>query len=168
MALNPRKALSAALPPAIDVCGGAYSVKPITLGAFALLERYRSPMLFPRSGKPAETLDLLPSLYILTHDAADCLSGNILDKAVEWADAVGVDAIGEIREAAARQLAAIADVMPDGVKKKSATRTATSPTGSTGARANTAGTGRLSCSASRSRQSRSTGARAGARSAKTT
>ena len=134
MSLNPRKALSAALPPAIDVCGGAYSVKPITLGAFALLERYRSPMLFPR-GKPAETLDLLPSLYILTHDAADCLSGNILDKAVEWADAVGVDAIGEIREAAARQLAAIADVMPDGVKKKSATRTATSPTGSTGARA---------------------------------
>ena len=101
MSLNPRKALSAALPPAIDVCGGAYSVKPITLGAFALLERYRSPMLFPRSGKPAETLDLLPSLYILTHDAADCLSGNILDKAVEWADAVGVDAIGEIREAAA-------------------------------------------------------------------
>ena len=63
---------------------------------------------------------------------------------------------------------AIADVMPDGVKKKSATRTATSPTGSTGARANTAGTGRPSCSASRSRQSRSTGARAGARSAKTT
>ena len=141
MSLNPRKALSAALPPAIDVCGGAYSVKPITLGAFALLERYRSPMLFPRD-KPAETLDLLPSLYILTHDAADCLSGNILDKAVEWADAVGVDAIGEIREAAARQLAAIA--------------------------ANTAGTGRPSCSASRSRQSRSTGARAGARSAKTT
>lgn len=167
MSLNPRKALSAALPPAIDVCGGAYSVKPITLGAFALLERYRSPMLFPRD-KPAETLDLLPSLYILTHDAADCLSGNILDKAVEWADAVGVDAIGEIREAAARQLAAIADVMPDGVKKKNATRTATSPTGSTGARANTAGTGRPSCSASRSRQSRSTGARAGARSAKTT
>ena len=60
MALNPRKAVSAALPPAIDVCGGAYSVKPITLGAFALLERYRSPMLFPR-GKPAETLDLLPA-----------------------------------------------------------------------------------------------------------
>lgn len=168
MSLNPRKALSAALPPAIDVCGGAYQVKPITLGTFALLERYRSPMLFPPEGKAAETLDLLPSLYILTHDAADCLSGNILDKAVEWADAVGVDAIGEIREAAARQLAAIADVMPDGVKKKSATRTATSHTGSTGARANTDGTGRRSCSASPSRQSRSAGGRDGGRSAKTT
>lgn len=167
MALNPQKALSAALPPSIDVCSGAYSVKPITLGIFALLERYRSPMLFPQAGKAVQTLDLLPSLYILTHDVADSLSGNILDKALEWADTVGVNALGEIRDAAQRQLAAIADIMPEGVKKKSATRTAASPTGSTGARANTAGTGRPSCSASRSRRSHSAGARGDARSAKT-
>jgi hypothetical protein len=167
MALNPQKALSAALPPAIDVSGGAYSVKPITLGIFALLERYRSPMLFPQAGKAIQTLDLLPSLYILTHDVADSLSGNILDKALEWADTVGVNALGEIRDAAQRQLTAIADIMPDDIKKKNATQTDVSPTGSTGAQAITAGTGRPSCSASRSRRSRSAGARGDARSAKT-
>ena len=61
---NPKKAIAALLPPAID-CGEGASVHPMTLAMWAALERIESPLI---TGKPAkDTMDLLPSLYLLTH-----------------------------------------------------------------------------------------------------
>ena len=112
---NPRKAMAALLPP-----GGAV-IRPMTLGVYAALERIGSPLV---TGKePKDTLELIPSLYLLTHDPREVFRGNVLDLAMQWADTQPVGVVERIREAAARQMAAFYDVVPqlgesEAVKKK--------------------------------------------------
>lgn len=122
---NPRKAVAALLPAPIDV-GGGVSVKPMSLAVFALLERIGSPML---SDAPAKggTVELLPSLYILTHDVLDAFEGNLLEKALEWGDSVDVGMLGRIKEAAGRQIAAALAIVPEGPEKKKATTDGSRP-----------------------------------------
>ena len=76
------------------------TVYPITLARYALLELVDSP--FIGSGKDMSISNILPSLYIMTHDKSD-LKGitsrnidNLYDKATEWADDMGIDTIPEI------------------------------------------------------------------------
>lgn len=75
-------------------------VYPITLARYALLELVDSP--FISSGKDMSISNILPSLYIMTHDQSDLkgiTSRNIdklYDKATEWADEMGIDEIPEI------------------------------------------------------------------------
>jgi len=151
---NPRKAMAALLPP-----GGA-EIRPMTLGVYAALERIESPLV---TGKePKDTLELIPSLYLLTHDPREVFRGNILDLAMQWADTQPVGAVERIREAAERQMAAFFDVVPQNdEKKKTAPMTAGSPRSSTGRRVPTAGASRKSCGASRRAPSRSSADRSG-------
>ena len=82
---NPRKAMAALLPTPIGV-GGGLAVRPMTLGMWAALERIGSPLV---TGEvPKDALELLPSLYLLTHDPREVFRGNVLDLAMQWADTV--------------------------------------------------------------------------------
>lgn len=76
------------------------TVYPITLARYALLELVESP--FIGSGKDMSISNILPSLYIMTHDKSE-LKGitsrnidNLYEKATEWADDIGIDTIPEI------------------------------------------------------------------------
>lgn len=155
---NPQKAMAALLPLEIKVPGYDFTVRPVTLGMYAALERIGSPLI---TGKdPEDTLELIPSLYLLTHDPREVLTGNLVEDALAWADTVGVDAVAAIRKAAAKQLNAALDIVPedddDTPKKK---RTAGSPTSSATPRKPTAGAMRRSSGASPSPRSSSSGAR---------
>ncbi len=109
---NPRKAIAALIPP------GQAVIKPMTLGMWAALERINSPLVTGR--EPKDTLELIPSLYLLTHDPREVFRGNILDLAMQWADQEPVDVVERIKEAAYKQMGAFFDVVPevDDSKKK--------------------------------------------------
>ena len=110
---NPRKAVAAILPLDIECPCGA-TVRPMTLGMWAALERIGSPLV---TGKePKDTLELVPSLYLLTHDPREVLRGSFFDDAVAWADTLPVSALEEIQRACYRQMGAMFDVLPE-VKK---------------------------------------------------
>lgn len=151
---NPKKAIAALMPPAID-CGEGASVHPMTLAMWAALERIESPLI---TGKPAkDTMDLLPSLYLLTHGAAEILSGNLLAKAYEWADTVSPLVMERIRRACAEQITVVTDVIPEGGKKK--LQTVGSPRSSTTSRPPTTGRSKQSSGKPRSRHLRSSAAK---------
>ena len=124
---NPEKALAALIPAPIRA--GNFTVKPMTLGMFAALERIGSPLVTGKDAK--DTLELIPSLYLLTHDPREIFAGNILDRAMEWANTVGMDAIGKIKAACDKQLKALFDVVPetpaDEKKKKDTTAGSRAP-----------------------------------------
>lgn len=153
---NPTKAMAALLPLEIKVPGYDFTVRPVTLGMYAALERIGSPLITGR--EPADTLELIPSLYLLTHDPREVLTGSLVEDAIAWADTVGVDAVAAIRQAAARQLNAGLDVIPEddeeAPKKK---RTAGSSRSSATPPKPTAGATRKSSGASPSPRSSSSG-----------
>ena len=151
---NPRKAMAALLPMPLKVSGG-YSVKPMTLGMWAALERISSPLVTDK--EPKDTLEIIPSLYLLTHDPREVFRGNIFDLAMEWANTVPVKAMNEIQRACYRQMNAAFDVVPEDDLKKArrAGTTAGFPRSSTGQPKRTTGASRKSCGKSRSLRSRS-------------
>ena len=55
-------------------------VKPMTLAMYAALERIKSPLITGEDAKDA--LELLPSLYLLTHGAQEIFKANLLDLAL--------------------------------------------------------------------------------------
>lgn len=107
---NPRKAMAALLPLPIQ-CGTEIVVRPMTLGMWAALERIGSPLV--TGEEPKDSLELIPSLYLLTHDPRDVFAGNILDLAMRWADSQPVTVMADIRKAAYRQMNAAFDVIPE-------------------------------------------------------
>ena len=111
---NPRKAVAAILPLTVECPCGA-TVRPMTLGMWAALERVGSPLVTGKEAK--DTLELVPSLYLLTHDPREVLRGSFYDDAVAWADTLPVSALEEITRACYRQMGAMFDVLPE-VKKK--------------------------------------------------
>lgn len=137
---NPRKAIAALIPPAQAV------IRPMTLGMYAALERIGSPLV---TGEETDTLGLIPSLYLLTHDPLEVFRGNILDLSMKWADSQPVDAMSRIREAADRQMQAFYAVIPQTKKKTTKAMTAGSRTSSTGRRDATGGAIGKSCGKSR-------------------
>ena len=125
---NPKKAMAALLPlPIKTPCG--VTVRPMTLGMFAALERIGSSLVTGEEAK--DTLELIPSLYLLTHDPREVFRGNVLELAMEWADTMPVSAVEEIKAACLRQVGALTDVIsqlsPDELKKNGAEMTAGSP-----------------------------------------
>ena len=152
---NPRKAMAALLPLAVK-CPCGETVRPMTLGMWAALERIGSPLI--TGEPPKDALELIPSLYLLTHDPREVLASGFFDAAVAWADSLPVTALGEIRDACYRQMDAMGDVLPE-VKKKTSPATAGSRLSPTGRRASTAGAGAKSCGKSLQARSRSCVAR---------
>ena len=73
---NPRKAVAAFLPAPIPIPGTAEAVQPFSLATYGILEKIGSPLVMPVQG-PVTALDLIPSLYVVTHDAAEVLAGDI-------------------------------------------------------------------------------------------
>lgn len=125
---NPRKAMAALLPlPLKTACG--VTVRPMTLGMYAALERIGSPLVTGEDAKDA--LELIPSLYLLTHDPREVFKGNVLDLAMAWADTMPVSAVEEIKAACYRQVGAMTDVIPqlspEELKKNGAATTGGSP-----------------------------------------
>lgn len=151
---NPRKAMAALLPTPIG------DVKPMTLAMYAALERIESPLV--TGVEPKDTAALLPSLYLLTHGAAEIFRGNLVALAFAWADTVPVSTMNEIRAACERQLDAVRDVIPEEEPKKARASAATtdgSPRSSTTSRSDTTGRSVKSSGKSRSRRSPSSDAR---------
>lgn len=142
----------AALLPLAVRCPCGETVRPMTLGMWAALERIGSPLV--TGAVPKDALELIPSLYLLTHDPREVLASGFFDAAVAWADSLPVTALGEIRDACYRQMDAMGDVLPE-VKKKTSPATAGSRRSPTGRRASTAGAGAKSCGKSRQARSRS-------------
>ena len=121
---NPEPVLDALLPHATTVAGGAVEVRPLTLATFALLDKIRSPLL---SGvDTADIIALIPTLYVLSHPAAQCLSeisaGRLESASIEWADRFPPTILSEIRSAAVDQIERILYLIPPpedgGCKKK--------------------------------------------------
>lgn len=104
------------------------TVYPITLARYALLELVESP--FIGSGKDMSISNILPSLYIMTHDKSE-LKGitsrnidSLYEKATEWADEMGIDEIPEIIKEVIEKVQELMKVAPtsgsddDGPSKK--------------------------------------------------
>lgn len=155
---NPRKAMAAALPLPIR-CVGGVTVKPMTLGMWAALERIGSPLV--TGEKPKDALELIPSLYLLTHDPREVFRGNVVDLSMQWADTVPVATMDAVSCACYRQMNAAFDVVPEADPKKarSAATTAGLPRSHTGQPRPTTGDSRKSCGTSRSPRSASSGGR---------
>lgn len=155
---NPRKAMAALLPLPIKV-GRGLTVAPMTLGMYAALERIKSPLVTGNDAR--DILELLPSLYLLTHGAQEIFNGNLLDMSMAWADTVPTSVIERIKEACYRQLNAAFDVIPeeDPKKKAPSATTAGLPRSSTGRPRPTAGASARSCTKCRSPRSASSDAR---------
>lgn len=152
---NPRKAMAALLPLPIR-CGCDVVVRPVTLGMWAALERIGSPIV--TGNEPKDTLELVPSLYLVTHDPLEVFEEDIIERAMQWADTLPISALDAIRVAYERQIAAAVAVMPqrDELKKgRSAGTTAGSPRSSTGQPHGTTGASKRSSGARRSPRSAS-------------
>lgn len=115
---NPEKALAALLPLPITI-DNTIEVKPLTLGLYAALEKINSPLL---TGAVSKVDALIPSLYLLTHNAREVLNSDLPQKAYDWADTISVNQLDAIRLATYRQINAALGIIPeadeDGPKKK--------------------------------------------------
>lgn len=158
---NPRKAMAALLPLPINCGSDKVVVRPMTLGMYAALERLESPLV--TGAEPKDSLELIPSLYLLTHDPREVFRGDLIDRSMEWADSLPVTAMSDIQSACYRQINAAFDVIPepdedesDDAKKKT---TGGSRPLSTGPRRPTAGDSARSCGKSPCPPSRSSGGR---------
>lgn len=148
--------MSALLPlPLKTACG--VTVKPMTLGMYAALERIGSSLVTGEEAK--DTLELIPSLYLLTHDPREVFRGNVLELAMEWADTMPVSAVEEIKAACLRQVGAMTDVIPqlspEELKKNGAETTDGSPRSRPSRPKHSAGLTSKSCGKSRRARSRS-------------
>lgn len=159
---NPRKAIAALVPMTRHLRHGVV-IRPMTLAMYAALERIKSPLVTGET--PKDLMELVPSLYLITHDPRDLYrTPNLLDLAMAWADSLPVTVVEEIRRAAEESMREATDVIPEmddeeeeeDAKKK---RTAGSPASSTGAPRRTTGASRTSSTASLSPQSASSGGR---------
>lgn len=155
--LNPKKAMAAILPLPLSCGSDKVVVKPMTLGMWAALERIGSPLV--TGEEPKDALELIPSLYLLTHDPREVFRGNVIDLAMQWADTVPPSVLAEIRTACYRQMNAAFDVMPEEDRKKarSAATTASSPRSRTSRPKPTTGASKTYSGTSRSRRSASSG-----------
>ena len=151
---NPRKAVCALLPVAIR--GEGWEVRPLTLGIFAILERISSPLL--EAGAKPQAMDLIPSLYVLTHDPMESLTGDLFAKSVAWADTLPPRALAEIRAAVMRQVKVVTDVVPEENVEKKKEQTDGSPSSPSGRPSTTTGRGtKLSGGAPQARSRSGTG-----------
>lgn len=156
---NPKKAVAAAMPLPIG------EVRPMTLAMWAALEHIDSPLLKSSSPDGQAVLDLLPSLYLLTHDPREVFRANLLDLAMAWADKLPVTAIADIRRAAEAQMRTVAAVIPEDDEEESHKKkvTALSPTSSTTPVRRSAGAIERRSTKPRSRSSRSSTGAQGSR-----
>ena len=139
-ATNPRKAVAAFLPAPIPIPGTGEAVQPFSLATYGILEKIGSPLVMPVEG-PVTALDLIPSLYVVTHDAAEVLAGDIAADSVAWAKTLPPTVLLPMEQVARRQIGVLIDVLPEAAKKKAGKATAGSPNSPDGPAKPTAGRG---------------------------
>lgn len=137
---NPRKAIAAIIPAPIPIPGTDAAIRPLTLAVYAILEKIGSPLVVPFEGR-VTALDILPTLYVFSHDPMEALSANLAAASVEWAGTLPPTALIQMEEAARRQIRAFLDVLPEAEKKKGGNPTAVSPNSPDGPARPTAGRG---------------------------
>lgn len=121
---NPVKAIEALLPESVK-CSGGITVLPLSLAHYGLLEKIDSPLLWDTS-KPCSVLEILPSLYVVTHSSADTFADfeNLFDRALAWGETCAPNALSEIRNAVGEQIKKMLAVIPvpaEGKKKADTT-----------------------------------------------
>lgn len=120
---NPQRALDAIL--SGPAKAGPYTVYPMTMARYALLEKTDSPLL---TGKD-DTVKLLVSMFVMTQPVEKLMElgiDRIETEGMKWADdiSLGDSVIGQIASAVKQQLEDIVYMSPDGkedVKKKAPT-----------------------------------------------
>ncbi len=108
---NPAAALDALAPGSIQV--GAHSVRPITLGVYALLDRFDSPLT--RSDAPGDMLGSVVTFYIMTRDPVPLLDrlDFLRADALAWAETLHIADSKALTEACLEQLRRVNAVVPD-------------------------------------------------------
>lgn len=108
---NPRKAIAALVPMTRHLRHGVV-IRPMTLAMYAALERIKSPLVTGET--PKDLMELVPSLYLITHDPRDLYrTPNLLDLAMAWADSLPVTVVEEIRRAAEESMREATAVIPE-------------------------------------------------------
>jgi len=164
MSGNPKRALEALTAGGVEVDG--ITVRELTLGLAAVLERIGSPLVTARAKGEALTLrDMLPTMFAMTRPAAESdallTSGGaeaLQAAAVRWADDLSTETGMKLVAACAAAVSRVARVSPQGLPDEdgpegngSAAGTAGSSPSPQSARSGSGGRGRRSTTARRSR-----------------
>lgn len=115
MAENPTAAIDSILE--AEKSSGAVTIYPLTLGRYALLELVKSP--FIDKSTAFSTMSLIPTFYIMTHDAKDLrgyTSKNVdgLEAAAfDWAETKTVEDTATLVEELLEKFNLVVKVKPD-------------------------------------------------------
>lgn len=120
---NPAKAIDAILDAKKEI--GGYTVYPLSVARYALLEKYDSPLLTGEDN----TEKTITSLYVMTQPAdvlaKESANGVLEMKALAWADELNIFQLKDIVENVRNRLREIAYLAPEGndegTKKKART-----------------------------------------------
>lgn len=113
---NPVQALDAILEVPYEVDG--LTVRPLTLGRYALLELLKSPFVFP--DREFTLAEIIPSAYVMTQDFKDVAGydssniGELRKKAMEWADDGDFRNFDKVIQAIVRRMQKVDDAAPHG------------------------------------------------------
>ena len=127
---NPKAAIDALLESAVQA--GRLTVYPLTVARYALLELIESPLVVVNPETKLTTVDVIPTIYVMTQPAKDLSRYNSknLDKlkedAFEWAeDGVTAASVPMVINMLAQKLLDLRRVAPEAVEdsKKKAGRT---------------------------------------------
>ncbi len=113
--MNPEKAVDAIL--AGPVKAGPYTVYPMTMARYAMLEKTGSPLLTGEN----DTVKLLVSMFVMTQPIEKLMElgiDRVEAEGMKWADSIslGDSVVGQIASAVKQQLEDIVYMSPDGKK----------------------------------------------------
>ena len=130
---NPKAAIDALLESAVQA--GQLTVYPLTVARYALLELIESPLVVVDTSRKLDTLDVIPTIYIMTQTARKLSAYNSrnLDKlrgdAFEWAeDGVTAGSIPLVVNMLAQKILDMRKVAPEVVQDSKKKVEATAPT----------------------------------------
>ena len=118
---NPAAALAALLPQPVPVEGTGEVVRPFSLALYAALDRIHSPLLY---GGAVDVLALVPSLFIACRGVGVAFAPHLLERSMEWADALPPSSLPALEKAVKAQIDALMDVTPESKKNGGAGQTA--------------------------------------------
>lgn len=120
--MNPKAAIEACFPDDIKITD-EISVKPLTLGHYALLEKINSYLI--NADHEPDSLEVLKTMYICTKSSKDVFAelSNLDEAALEWADNLPPNITNKILKAITDQIQRMLEASPiisDGKKKVTA------------------------------------------------
>ena len=108
---NPKIGIDAILPATKTVAG--YTINTIKLGIMAILEKIESPVC---SGGEMTLFNMLPTMYVLTHDYRSILmaidNNTFPETVMTWADSVESDVMLRLQDACLDEITKAFDAGP--------------------------------------------------------